>query len=133
MGDRTLAIWVGRGYYHFTTYNLKNNVVNNIQNIDYELSLEGVWNFIYYSYSASREQATGFVKFGDDGRVKRVAFTGFSHKPIGPNLVFKIGKDLTYEGFNGLVSGVVVGIGGAFYVHDVDKLEEAVKFRFPIP
>lgn len=55
VGDRTLAIWVGRGYYHFTTYNLKNNVVNNIQNIDYELSLEGVWNFIYYSYSASRE------------------------------------------------------------------------------
>jgi hypothetical protein len=30
VGDRTLAIWVGKGFYHFTTYNLKNNVVNNI-------------------------------------------------------------------------------------------------------
>lgn len=29
-GDRTLAIWVGRGYYHFTTYNLKTGAVNNV-------------------------------------------------------------------------------------------------------
>lgn len=26
-GDRTLAIWVGRGYYHFTTYTTGNNNV----------------------------------------------------------------------------------------------------------
>jgi len=51
--------------------------------VDYELSLEGVWNFIYYSYSGAKEQVTGFVKFGDDGRVKRVVFAGFGHKPLG--------------------------------------------------
>lgn len=61
LGDRDLAIWIGRGFYHFTTYNLKTNVVNNIQNIDYDLSLEGVWNFIYFGYSGSRQQVTGFV------------------------------------------------------------------------
>jgi hypothetical protein len=54
VGDRTLAIWIGRGYYHFTTYNLNNNVVNNVQNVNYDYSLEGVWNFVYYSYSLSK-------------------------------------------------------------------------------
>lgn len=77
-----MAIWIGKGFYHFTTYNLKNNVVNNIQNVDYELSLEGIWNFIYFSYDGGKQQATGFVKFGDDDRIKRVAFTGFAHMPL---------------------------------------------------
>ena len=65
LGDRTLAIFIGKGFYHFTTYNMNNNAVNNIQNIDYGSALEGVWNFIYFSYSGSRLQATGFVKFAD--------------------------------------------------------------------
>lgn len=28
VADRTLAIWVGKGFYHFTTYNLRGPVVN---------------------------------------------------------------------------------------------------------
>lgn len=38
-GDRTLAIWVGRGYYHFTTYTTGNN--NAIQNVNYDTFLDG--------------------------------------------------------------------------------------------
>lgn len=53
VGDRTLANFLGRGFYHFATYNLNNNAVNVIQNINYDNSLEGVWNFIYFSYSAA--------------------------------------------------------------------------------
>lgn len=30
LGDRTLAIFIGKGFYHFTTYNMNNNAVNNI-------------------------------------------------------------------------------------------------------
>lgn len=54
IGDRTLAVFVGKGFYHFTTYNLNNNAVNNIQNIEYDYYLEGQWNFVYFSYSSSK-------------------------------------------------------------------------------
>lgn len=49
LGDRTLALWQGQGYYHFTTYNINGqpNLVNNINYGD----IEGVWTFIYFSYS----------------------------------------------------------------------------------
>lgn len=46
--DRTLAIWVGVGYYHFTTYTPGNN--NVAQNIPYKEQLDGSWNFIYFAY-----------------------------------------------------------------------------------
>jgi len=55
LGDRTLAIFIGRGFYHFTTYNVANNAVNVVQNVNYDNSLEGVWNFVYYSYSSSTQ------------------------------------------------------------------------------
>lgn len=54
MGDRALAIWVGAGYYHFTTYNQANNLPSINQNVDYGDQLEGQWNFIYFSYSTAR-------------------------------------------------------------------------------
>lgn len=38
-GDRTLAIWVGRGYYHFTAYTKGNN--NVISNLNYDDNLDG--------------------------------------------------------------------------------------------
>jgi len=36
-GDRTLAIWVGGGYYHFTTYGLAPESVNFWNNVNYDL------------------------------------------------------------------------------------------------
>lgn len=54
LGDRALAIWVGAGYYHFTTYNQANNLPSINQNVDYGDQLEGQWNFIYFSYSTAR-------------------------------------------------------------------------------
>jgi hypothetical protein len=50
-GNRVLAIWVGKGYYHFTTYDKKANKVNVWQNVNYKDDLEGNWNYIYYSYT----------------------------------------------------------------------------------
>lgn len=65
-GDRVLAIWVGKGFYHFTTYDQKANQVNIVQNVDYKDQLEGRWNFIYYSYTKQdTPRAVGFVVFGD--------------------------------------------------------------------
>jgi hypothetical protein len=50
MGDRTLAVFIGAGFYHFTTYNLVGPKVNVFQNVPYDNHLEGVWSFIHYSF-----------------------------------------------------------------------------------
>jgi len=65
MGDRQLAIWQGQGYYHFTTCNAQNGEVNAIQNVNYG-DIEGVWTYIYYSYSVTAKRAVAFVRYTDD-------------------------------------------------------------------
>lgn len=65
MGDRILAIWQGRNYYHFTTCDLKSHNWNIIKNIDFG-DIEGVWTYVYYSYSAEKEKAVGYVKYGNE-------------------------------------------------------------------
>jgi|JI102314DRNA_FD_contig_21_2175980_length_347_multi_3_in_0_out_0_1 hypothetical protein len=37
-----------------------------------------------------------------------------------------MGKDLTYDGFNGAVTGLVVGFGGKAYIHDVEELNAVI-------
>ena len=67
LGNRVLAIWVGKGYYHFTTYNKALNKVSISQNIDYSDYLEGNWNYIYFSFTTkdNKPRAVGFILFGD--------------------------------------------------------------------
>lgn len=48
-------------------------------------------------------------------------------------MILKIGKDFNYEGFPGLVTGLVLSVGTGSYVHDAEGLADAVKFRFPMP
>jgi hypothetical protein len=36
------------------------------QNVDYPKDIEGLWTYIYYSYSAEANKAIGFIKFGED-------------------------------------------------------------------
>ncbi len=59
IGDRTLAIFIGKGFYHFTTYNLRGQIPNVYENVNYGDQLEGVWTFFYYSYG--EEIATAWV------------------------------------------------------------------------
>lgn len=49
LGDRTLALWLGKGFYHFTTYDGGN--VNKVHNINHPADIEGLWTFIYHSHS----------------------------------------------------------------------------------
>jgi len=37
-----------------------------------------------------------------------------------------MGKDLTYDGFNGAVTGLIVGFGSRSYIHDEDALAAAL-------
>ena len=52
MGDRTLAIWQGDDDYDFHTCNTINGNPNVVGSIKYPADIEGVWTYIYYSYSA---------------------------------------------------------------------------------
>lgn len=55
IGDRTLTVWNGPGYVHFTTSTYESNYGDNwnvVQNIDYRNDLaESKWVFIYYAYN----------------------------------------------------------------------------------
>ncbi len=46
--DRGLAVFLGPGYYQFATYSNNNN--NMVQNIEYNLRIDGEWNYIHYAY-----------------------------------------------------------------------------------
>lgn len=52
LGNRVLAIWTGKGYYHFTTYDKKTNKASISANTNYDDFMEGNWNYIYYSFTA---------------------------------------------------------------------------------
>ena len=64
LGDRTLAVWVVGENYHFTTYDVPSNNVNVYKNINYGNELDGVWEFLYFSYKkiSTTGNAVGFVK-----------------------------------------------------------------------
>lgn len=70
LGDRTLALWQGAHYYHFTTYDGGN--VNAVQNINFAADIEGLWTFIWHSHSLDENQSIGFVKYGADKALKIV-------------------------------------------------------------
>lgn len=73
MGDRLLAIWLGKGYYHFTTCDEAKKEPNAVQNVNYPADIDGLWTFVYYSYSAKEKKAIGFIKFGEQ-EIKKVVF-----------------------------------------------------------
>lgn len=49
-GDRTLAVWLGKGGYTFITLDKKTNNPNMYSAIPYG-DIEGVWTYLYFSYS----------------------------------------------------------------------------------
>lgn len=66
LGNRVLAVFIGKGYYHFTTYDISKKKASIAENIDYGDYLEGHWNYIYFSFTAKdNPRAIGFVHFGD--------------------------------------------------------------------
>lgn len=79
LGDRLLAIWQGSGYYHFTTNNDANP--NVVQNLNFPEDIEGLWTFLYYSYSLPDTKAVAFVKFGD-AAVRKLDFPNTRHPPV---------------------------------------------------
>lgn len=111
LGDRNLAVMIcsnGQNpVYYFSTYDKKNktNDVNKIAVIDLD-DFDGVWNWIYFAYSASLKKARGFVYFGKTGTQQFLEFDEVEHNKPLPKLKFMLGKQFQWLGFNGFVDGV---------------------------
>ncbi|CAD8058815.1 unnamed protein product [Paramecium sonneborni] len=133
IGDRTLAIFIGRQYYGFFTYNAINNNPNIVQNIRYDDNLEGEWNFIYFSYSSELQLAAGFVMFSKLNKIQRIQFRDIQHKPIENYAKLVIGNEFSYQGFNGQITNLQLGFGQRYYVHDSDGLNKMILEFYNIP
>jgi hypothetical protein len=59
--------------------------VNLYQNIDYGLSLDNNWVYVYFCYKKLTESggnARGYIYYPFEGDVKTVSFDGINHKAI---------------------------------------------------
>lgn len=72
-----------------------------IQNVNFG-DIEGVWTFIYYSYSVNAGRAVAFVKYGD-AKVERVQIE--AKNPVTDYLRLVVGGDdnKRYPPFNGQI------------------------------
>lgn len=71
-----------------------------VQNVNFPEDIEGLWTFVYYSYSADENKAVAFIKYGD-GDIQSI-----THKTTHPAvkfLKFILGgnDNKRYPGFNG--------------------------------
>lgn len=76
-----MSVFVGRGYYHFSTYDTVRELPNVYANIDYGLELEGYWTFIYFGYKRFYEipRAVGYVYFSRLREVRRIEIPNVRH------------------------------------------------------
>jgi len=74
-----------------------------VQNINYPEDIDGLWTYIYYSYSAENKKAVAFILFGDDDTPKKAVSEVFN--PPSKYLKFTIGgtDQNRYPGFNGMI------------------------------
>jgi hypothetical protein len=143
-GDRTLAIWVGPGFFHFTTYTefYKGGDNWNVwNNINFEDDLESWW-WIYFGYSRALKKTYAFVRFtqgdGADAREAFLRYDNIQHLIPTTTHVF-LGKDKWHWGVNAELKGWNVQFGkGAYretkfeelYTKDVFAVGD---FEFPEP
>lgn len=71
-----MAIWIGAGFYHFTTINVVNNV-------NYNNLLDGYWNYIYFGYKKFEKtgKVIGHVMFGGNAG-RSTNFADITHLPL---------------------------------------------------
>ena len=62
MGDRILSFWISAGKYEFATCNTVDGNPDQVGKIVHPDDIEGVWTFMYYSYSVDLKTTVGFIK-----------------------------------------------------------------------
>lgn len=133
LGDRNLAIFLGRDHWLFSTYDVetKNPDVNTKVPISH--NFQSRWHYIYYSFNQKVGKAVAFVKHFDDDKVPRVEFK-VTHLEV-DFLWFRFGgAEFTYPGFNGQFANIVFGYGKPRYIETVaDFLIFFGRYRVPLP
>lgn len=82
--------------------------------------MDGVWTYIYYSYSSEKKKAVAYIKFGEND------FKKVEHEVTHPTtkfVRFTVGgtDDKRYPGFNGLLSAIYFSAKkGVFIDNDED-------------
>jgi hypothetical protein len=56
-----LAVWLGQGGYYFSSHDDKSKNPNVYKPIEYG-DIEGVWTYLYFSYSGLKNLAVGFLR-----------------------------------------------------------------------
>lgn len=62
-GDRLLAVWLGKSFYHFATYNTDPPSMSVSANIPYTADFEATWVYLYFSYKRFQESEGRAVAF----------------------------------------------------------------------
>lgn len=122
LGDRTLNAWVGKGYFHFTTYTYNNMFgagnVNIWQNIPYDGD-QTEWHFIYFGYSKIEKLAFVRVEFEDEA--KELNFKNTNHY-LPNTFQFYPAYDKWHTTYSGQIAHLKFHAGeGAFATKDFDK------------
>ncbi|CAK86297.1 unnamed protein product (macronuclear) [Paramecium tetraurelia] len=99
MESRMQTVLVGKGYYYFATCDEANSNSNIANKVNYPEDFDGIWTYIYYSYSAEQKKAFEFIKFGS-GDFQTVTYE--VQNPSTNSVRFTVGgKDNNrYSGFN---------------------------------
>ena len=94
LGDRVLCVFLGRGSYHFTTYNNDPMQTSVSGNIAYPPDSEGKWVYLYYQYKRSTEtvgRAVAYVLLDEEVFVNELT-QAILHSPLNDYLLFLMGS-----------------------------------------
>ena len=128
-GDRTLSVFVGRGFYQFSTYD--SDKPNIFDNIAYDLNLDGEWNYIQFGYVRQNDKsgkAKGYVYFQNQN-IRETKFPD--------NVIHQLLKDYLYVGigtsgkklmaqFNGLIKSFKITFGKGGYLATTDAFKASL-------
>jgi hypothetical protein len=63
VGDRVLAVFLGQGFYQFTTNDVVSANPNIFRNVPFVGDIEGQWIYIYYSYTQRKSESVGYIQY----------------------------------------------------------------------
>jgi hypothetical protein len=95
--------------------------------------IEGVWTFLYYSYTTQLKRAVGFIRYGAEADTNRIQFD-VDH-PVPAFLRFVLGgMNLgRYPAFNGLFRNIIFGVGKGSFLDTPTDIARKLDEQKPLP
>jgi protein transport protein SEC24 len=133
-GDRILAIWMAKGFYHFATYNTDPPSLTVSANLPYPADSEGTWVYLYYSYKRFAESEGRAIAFaGIFQSISQIEINEqVVHNPLNDYLLFTVGHaGSNYKNFNGQITSVKLNLGPGAFIESKAELSEYQRGHFP--